>query len=195
MKFAQEAGANVVTSIHIAFHQLGYAFNFVVFNQVSQWISIIWWNIVGRWSMSWGHEDDLNHTGYPLEQRFVLFISGHWWFLMRPQFKTRKMSCRCLKLLKLGFNPVTYLRISVQIRVRARWKNLTFLSYEFGKGQYTFYPVKLSRFAEKNKERRKSQHFMRGGPLRSRSNAHPTQRYLGGRNVPTCLDSWNTKIG
>ena len=45
--------------------------------------------------------------------------------------------------------PVTYLRISVQIRVRARWKNLTFLSYEFGKGQYTFYPVKLSRFLEK----------------------------------------------
>ena len=40
---------------------------------------------------------------------------------------------------------VTYLRISVQIRVRARWKNLTFLSYEFGKGQYAFYPVKLSR--------------------------------------------------
>ena len=45
--------------------------------------------------------------------------------------------------------PVTYLRISVQIRVQARWKNLTFLSYEFGKGQYTFYPVKLSRFLEK----------------------------------------------
>ena len=45
--------------------------------------------------------------------------------------------------------PVTYLCISVQIRVRARWKNLTFLSYEFGKGQYTFYPVKLSRFLEK----------------------------------------------
>ena len=34
--------------------------------------------------------------------------------------------------------PVTYLRISVQIRVRARWKNFTFLSYEFGKGQHTF---------------------------------------------------------
>ena len=46
-------------------------------------------------------------------------------------------------------SPVTYLRISVQICVRARWKNLTFLSYEFGKGQYTFYPVKLSRFLEK----------------------------------------------
>ena len=37
--------------------------------------------------------------------------------------------------------PVTFLRISVQIRVRAHWKNLTFLSYEYGKGQYTFYPV------------------------------------------------------
>ena len=41
---------------------------------------------------------------------------------------------------------VTSLRISVQIR-RAL-KEMTFLSYEFGKGQYTFYPVKLSRFAE-----------------------------------------------
>ena len=39
--------------------------------------------------------------------------------------------------------------LSVQIRVGAHWKNLTFLSYEFGKGQYTFYPVELSRFADK----------------------------------------------
>ena len=57
--------------------------------------------------------------------------------------------------------PVTYLRISVQIRVRAHWKNLTFLGYEFGKGQYTFYPLKLSCFAEKNKVRRKYQNFIR----------------------------------
>ena len=28
-------------------------------------------------------------------------------------------------------------------------KNLTFFSYDFGKGEYTFYPVKLSRFAKK----------------------------------------------
>ena len=28
-------------------------------------------------------------------------------------------------------------------------KNLTFLSYEYGKGQYTFFPVDLSRFAGK----------------------------------------------
>ena len=34
--------------------------------------------------------------------------------------------------------PVTYLRISVQIRIQTRWKNLTSLSYEFGIGQYTF---------------------------------------------------------
>ena len=45
--------------------------------------------------------------------------------------------------------PITYLRISVLVRVRAHWKNLTFLGYEFGKGQYTFYPLKLSCFAEK----------------------------------------------
>ena len=62
--------------------------------------------------------------------------------------------------------PVTYLRISGQIRVRVRCKNLTFLSYECGKGQYTFYPVKLSRFAEKNKVRRKYQNFIRGDPYK-----------------------------
>ena len=71
-----------------------------------QCILIIWWDIVDGWSMSWGHEDDLNHTGYPLEHHFVLFISGHRWFLMRPQFRVRKKYCRCLKLLKLGFNNI-----------------------------------------------------------------------------------------
>ena len=45
--------------------------------------------------------------------------------------------------------PVTYLFISGQSRVRVCWKNLTFLSYQLGKGQYTFYPVNWSRFAEK----------------------------------------------
>ena len=59
---------------------------------------------------------------------------------------------------------VTYLRISVQIRVGAHWKNLSFFNYEFWKGQYTFYPVKLSRFAEKNKVRRKYQNFIRESP-------------------------------
>ena len=41
-------------------------------------------------------------------------------------------------------------------------KNLTFLIYEFGKGQHTFYPIKLSGFAEKNKVRQKYQNFIRG---------------------------------
>ena len=36
-------------------------------------------------------------------------------------------------------------------------KNMTFLSYEFGKEQYTFYPVKLSCFAEEK-------NFIRGDP-------------------------------
>ena len=40
----------------------------------------------------------------------------------------------------------------------------TFPNYDFGKGQYAFYPVKLSRFAEKNKVRLKYQNFMKGGP-------------------------------
>ena len=29
-------------------------------------------------------------------------------------------------------------------------KNLNFLNHKFGKGQYAFYPIKLSRFAKKN---------------------------------------------
>ena len=45
--------------------------------------------------------------------------------------------------------PVTYLRVTGKIRVRACWKNLTFPNDEFGKGQYAFYTIKLSRFAEK----------------------------------------------
>ena len=37
-------------------------------------------------------------------------------------------------------------------------------NYEFEKGQYTFYPLKLSCFAEKNKVRRKYQNFIRRDP-------------------------------
>ena len=44
--------------------------------------------------------------------------------------------------------PVTYLCITIQIHERAE-KNLTFPNYEFGKGRYAFYPMKLSRFANK----------------------------------------------
>ena len=51
--------------------------------------------------------------------------------------------------------PVTYLRITVQIHVRALRKNLTFPNYEFGIGHYAFYPMKLSRFAKKNKVHQK----------------------------------------
>ena len=43
-------------------------------------------------------------------------------------------------------------------------KNLTFLNYKFGKGNYAFYPIKLSRFAEKNEVRQKYQNFIRGDP-------------------------------
>ena len=39
---------------------------------------------------------------------------------------------------------------------------MTFLNYEFGKGQYTFYPIKLSRFLEKKKVPQKFQNFIRG---------------------------------
>ena len=37
-----------------------------------------------------------------------------------------------------GQDPATYFRISLQIHVRARWKNLTFPNNKFGKGQYAF---------------------------------------------------------
>ena len=43
-------------------------------------------------------------------------------------------------------------------------KNLTFPNYKFGKGQYPFYPIKLSRFAEKNEVGQKYQNFIRGDP-------------------------------
>ena len=53
--------------------------------------------------------------------------------------------------------PATYLRISLQIHVRAPLETLTFPNYKFGKGQYAFYPIKLSRFAEKIKFVRNTQ--------------------------------------
>ena len=45
--------------------------------------------------------------------------------------------------------PTMYLRITVQIHVRSCWKHLTFPNYDFGKGQYASYPIKLSRSGEK----------------------------------------------
>ena len=56
----------------------------------------------------------------------------------------------------------SYLRISLQIHVRARWKNLTFPNYKFGKGQYAFYPVQIS-FAKKKMA--EIPEFHKGGPL------------------------------
>ena len=43
-------------------------------------------------------------------------------------------------------------------------KNLTFPNYKFGKGNYAFYPIKLSRFAEKN-EVHKGEPLRRAGGL------------------------------
>ena len=37
-------------------------------------------------------------------------------------------------------------------------------NYEFGKGQYAFYPTKLSLFAEKSYVRQKCHNFTRGDP-------------------------------
>ena len=45
----------------------------------------------------------------------------------------------------------------------------TFPNYEFRKGQYAFYPIKLSRFAEKNKVHQKYLNSIRGGPLQTES--------------------------
>ena len=65
----------------------------------------------------------------------------------------------------------SYLRISLQIHVRARWKNLTFPNYKFGKGQYAFYPVQIS-FAKKKNGRNTGISY--GGAFRNWSEASPT---------------------
>ena len=41
---------------------------------------------------------------------------------------------------------------------------MTFPNYKFGKGQYAFYRIKLSLFAEKNEIRQKYHNFIRGVP-------------------------------
>ena len=41
--------------------------------------------------------------------------------------------------------PLTHVRISVQMHLRAICKNLNFPICDFGKGQYAFNPVKLER--------------------------------------------------
>ena len=43
-------------------------------------------------------------------------------------------------------------------------KNLTFPNPKSGKGQYAFYCIKLSLFAEKNEIRQKYHNFIRGVP-------------------------------
>ena len=50
-------------------------------------------------------------------------------------------------------------------------------NYEFGKGQYAFYPIKLSCFAKKNEVRQKY-HNYKGGPLRTGSEASLTNEKL-----------------
>ena len=40
-------------------------------------------------------------------------------------------------------------------------------NYEFGKGQYAFYPMKSSRCSKRNKVRQKYQNFIRGDPYKS----------------------------
>ena len=71
--------------------------------------------------------------------------------------------------------PVMYLRITVQIHVWACWKK-TFPNYKFGKGQYAFYPMKLSRFCEK-KSSSEIPKYHKAGPLQTGSNAsRPTKK-------------------
>ena len=81
----------------------------------------------------------------------------------------RKANAMCtLTLFAKGIGhicpPGTYLHISTQIHLQGI-ENLTIPNHKFGKGQYAFYPVKLSRFAEKIKFRRKYQNFIRGDPF------------------------------
>ena len=84
-------------------------------------------------------------------------------------------------------NPICYVFAYICSSTRtSALKNLTFPSYEFGKEHFTFYPVYLSGFPQKDKARRKYQHFIRGGTLTNRANASLTnksfksQTFLGG---------------
>ena len=65
-------------------------------------------------------------------------------------------------------NHVTYLRITVHIHVRSSCKNLTFPNYEFGKGHFAFYPIKLSvsRIAEKKYSSSDIPKFHMGNPYK-----------------------------
>ena len=131
-------------------------------------------------------------------QRLPIFVPIYYHVVMYIIFTYVEFVTSSASVKKNGA-PVKYSRINAkipllcflvnpirQIRVRARWKNLTFLSYEFGKGQYTFYPVKLSRFLEKNKVRRKYQNFIRGDPYESgqtplwRTKVSKVKNFFGG---------------
>ena len=72
---------------------------------------------------------------------------------------TLSQNCRLLEIFLNIIKFQSFYPIFVYLRVE---RNLTFLNNKFGKGQYAFYPVKSSRFAEKNKGCRKYQNFIRG---------------------------------
>ena len=65
----------------------------------------------------------------------------------RPPFP-RPVNYLRMGLWVMGTTVVFGLRANMR---RSGLKKLTFLSYEFGKGQYTFYPVKLSLSQKKRK--------------------------------------------
>ena len=86
-------------------------------------------------------------------------------------YEERKSSCvEChSELTLLGLGGGAYMPPSGHVFahmfaniVQARWKNLTSPNYKFGKGQFAFYPVKLSRFAEKNDVCQKHPNFLGG---------------------------------
>ena len=90
--------------------------------------------------------------------------------------------------------PAMFLHISLQIHVQARWKNLTSPNYKFGRGQYAFYPVKLSRFAEKKWCSSETPEFLRGDPYElGRRPLQPMKIYksqLLSRGVLVIQTSW-----
>ena len=97
-------------------------------------------------------------------------------------FKTKEPFWNFVCLLMPWFNPICVDLCNYAYELVEK----TFLSYEFGKGQYTFYPVKLSRFLEKNKVRRKYQNFIRGDPYESgqtplwRTKVSKVKNFFGG---------------
>ena len=78
----------------------------------------------------------------------------------------------------LALNPICHINAYICANARtSALKNLTFPNFEFGIGHYAFYPMKLSRFAEKKYSSSEIPKFHKGGPLQTIQGGHPDHSY------------------